>query len=126
MKRKAMNSFFCSISRLFKFIGRMNDDVNTYVVLGNRGNLLFTIPTIRIEQNDTQQSSGGLTDMYLRFGTYIKSFYSVMFAPSCVKVHPMTGNIEDRLHHRISWNNAVPKIMNEQYCKRLTQPTESE
>ncbi len=119
LKRKAMNSFFCSVNRPFEFTGRMNDDVNTYVINGNRGDLIFTFFAIAVNQRDTQSQAGGLTDMYLEYGTYIKSFYTVMLAPSCVKVSEM-GEKHSRLHHRINWNNAVPKIVHERYCKRLT------
>lgn len=45
LKRKAMNSFICSIERPFQFVGRINEDVNTYTTLGSRGSLFFTNPT---------------------------------------------------------------------------------
>lgn len=35
--RKAMNSFFCSVERPFKFSGRINEDVNTYTAEQSRG-----------------------------------------------------------------------------------------
>ena len=35
-----------------------------------------------------------------------------MYNPSSVKVYLM-GESNKRLHHRVSWNNAVPKILNE-------------
>ena len=38
--------FFCKTDRPFKFVGRMNDDVNTYVSLGDKGNLFFTVVDI--------------------------------------------------------------------------------
>jgi hypothetical protein len=120
LRRKAMNSFFCSINRQFDFIGRMNDDVNTYVINGNRGGLFLTFYNVTVNQFQTQHNSGGLTDMYLDYGTYIKSFYTVMYTPSCTKVDEFAGRSHRRLHHRISWNNAVPKIMDEKYCKRIT------
>ena len=31
-------------------------------------------------QKETQSNSGGLTDIYLELGTYVKSFYSVIAA----------------------------------------------
>ena len=114
LKRKCMNSFFCSTERPFKFIGRMNDDVNTYVSLGSKGDLFFTIPNVSLKQTDTQSNSGGLTEMYLSQGTYVKSFYTVMISPSSVTVG-MLNTEKSRLHHRISWNNTVPKILNEKY-----------
>lgn len=116
LKRKAMNTFFCSPARPFQFFGRMNDDVNTYVATGNRGGLFLSFYNTVVKQTTTQQSPGGLTDLYLNYGTYVKSFYSVMYAPSCVKVAPM-GAVNPRLHHRINWNAAVPCIVGEQHRK---------
>lgn len=110
MKRKAMNTFFCSTANPFKFAGRINEDTNTYTYLGTLGNLFLQIPDIAVSQKDTQQNSGGLTEFYLDTGTYYKSFYSILFAPSCVKVRAM-GNTDMRLHHNISWNNCCPKII---------------
>ena len=115
LTRKAMNFFICSTKRPFKFIGRINEDVNTYVLNGNRGDVFLTIANLRLSQKATQQNTGGLTEFYLQEGTYIKSFYTVIFSPSCVVVAPMGKH--KRLHHRINWNNAVPKILNEQYKK---------
>ncbi len=116
LKRKAMNSFLCSTDRPFQFIGRMNEDVTTYVNLGNKGNLFLTVPNVAIHQRPTQADKGGLSDMYLDYGTYVKSFFSVMYNPSCVKVGEM-GEKHKRLHHKVSWNNAVPCILREEYRK---------
>jgi len=89
IKRKAMNTFLCSINRPFKFMGRLNEDVTTYVNLGNKGNLFFTISNVAIHQKETQSIKGGITEAYLDSGTYTKSFFSVMYNPSCVKVAMM-------------------------------------
>lgn len=113
LKRKAMNTFICSVDRPFKFIGRINEDVNTYTRLGSTGNLFFTVPLVAINQKQTQSSSGGMTDLYIDSGTYIKSFYSVMFMPSSVKIREM-GSSNRRLHHNINWDNTVPKIVEPQ------------
>jgi hypothetical protein len=116
LKRKCMNSFFCSTKRPFKFLGTINEDVTTYTRLGSIGDLFFTVPNVSLKQTDTQSNNGGLTDFYLDEGTYIKSFYSVLFSPSSVIVSVL--NTENaRLHHRVSWNNTIPKILNEQYKK---------
>ena len=114
--RKAMNSFFCRTDREFKFLGRVNEDVNTYVTYGSRGRLLFTTMHFSLVQQQTQKSSGGMSEMYLDEGTYVKSFYTVMYAPSCVRVMPM-GDKHMRLHHNVKWNCAVPKILNECWKK---------
>jgi hypothetical protein len=114
--RKAMNTFFCSTDRPFEFMGRMNEDVTTYVNLGNKGNLFLTVPNIALHQKRTQSAKGGLTDLYLDYGTYIKSYFSVMYNPSCVKIGLM-GAKNKRLHHKVHWNNAVPCILSEDYKK---------
>jgi hypothetical protein len=116
IKRKAMNTLLCSVDREFKFLGRINEDVNTYVTLGQVGKLFITLNSICINQVQTQTNKGGMTDIYLESGTYLKSFYTVMYAPSCVKIGLM-GNLNQRIHHNINWNNAVPKIVEEKYKK---------
>lgn len=119
--RKAMNSFFCRTDRPFKFYGTINEDTTAYCLLGSRGDLFFTITEASLNQLDTQQNAGGLTDIYLDVGTYVKSFYSVMAMPSAVKVSTMggggNGNTYMRIHHRINWNNCVPKIIEQKWKK---------
>jgi len=112
--RKAMNSFFCSTDRSFQFPGRINEDVNAYTELGLKGGLFITASRIRLEQKQTQVSDGGLTDIYLDLGTYVKSFYSVMYCPSAVKIREM-GVINRRLHHSVSWKNVAPMILSEEH-----------
>lgn len=114
LKRKAMNSFFCDVEKPFRFVGRINEDVNTYVSLGHRGWLFFTMMNLQLDQSDTQSSAGGMSEAYQDQGTYAKSFYSVMFAPSCVTIRSM-GVHHPRLHHRIDWNAAVPCILAERH-----------
>ena len=118
MSRKAMNSFFCSVERPFKFVGGINEDVNTYTSLQNRGGVFLTFPRIRLEQKQTQSNEGGMTDSYTDLGTYLKSFHTVMYAPSFVKITTM-GVKNRRLHHRVNWNNACPLILHERFCKNI-------
>ena len=115
--RKCMNSFFCSTERKFEFIGSMNEDVNAYVDLGVRGELFLTLPFIGLEQFATQVNAGAITDKYKKYGTYCKSFMTVMIQPSCVKVS-MMGVSDLRLHHRIDWGSCTPMIINEKYKKQ--------
>jgi hypothetical protein len=116
MMRKCMNSFICSINRPFQFIGQFNDDVNTYVMHGMRGGLFATIPMIMLHQLPTQKAKSGMTDVYLRYGTYCKSFTTVMMQPSSVKVSMMNSQ-NPRIHHLIKWINTVPVIIDEAYKK---------
>lgn len=115
-KRKAMNTFFCRTDRRFDFVGRINEDVNTYVGAGRRGDLLLTLMSVQVNQMQTQSNAGGMTELYLDSGTYIKTFYTVMMAPSCVKVSTM-GRVNRRIHHRVRWRNAAPMILREEHRK---------
>jgi len=116
LKRKCMNSFFCSTDRPFKFVGAMNEDVNTYTTLGSRGELFFTFTSVQLDQEATQSQPGGITDMYLRFGTYCKAFTSVMMMPSSVRVSMMNTK-SPRIHHLIDWGRTVPRIVSERHRK---------
>ena len=118
--RKAMNTFFCEVDRKFEFTGKLNEDVTTYTLLGSRGELFFTITGVNIVQVGTQQGKGGITEAYKDLGTYVKSFYTVMYMPSCVKVSSM-GETNKRVHHKVYWDNCVPKILNERYKKGVEQ-----
>jgi hypothetical protein len=118
LRRKAMNAFFCATDRPFKFFGRINEDTTAYTLEATRGRLMFTALQAQLKQTPTQAESGGLTELYLDSGTYVKSFYSVMWNPSCVRVS-MMGSPEGgrrghfRLHHLVNWTNAAPKILRE-------------
>jgi len=116
LSRKAMNFFLCSTKRRFKFVGRINEDVNTYVRQGAIGDIFLTICDLRLEQFETQSNTGGLTDFYLDGGTYVKSFYTLLFSPSCVTIR-MMGTVNKRLHHQVSWKFAVPKLIAPQFNK---------
>ena len=116
LTRKAMNAFFCKTDRYFEFSGRINEDVNTYCSLGSRGELLFTTRDIVLEQTPSQKNSGGMTELYLDDGTYVKSFYSVMCCPSFVKVSTM-GVTNIRYHHMVDWEHGVPKIISGRFRK---------
>jgi hypothetical protein len=119
LRRKAMNSFVCSVDRPFQFFGRINEDVNTYTTLGRRGALFFTVMQAQLVQLQTQSNAGGMTDLYLNSGTYVKSFYSVMYSPSCVRIglmgDPRGGQY--RMHHAINWHHTVPLILREHHRK---------
>lgn len=117
--RKAMNTFFCDTRKRFQFVGRINEDVNTYTSFSNKGKLLFTYTRFMITQKTTQTSSGGMTDTYLDMGTYTKSFYSVIYSPQAVKVGEM-GDKHKRIHHIVNWDRCAPLILNEKWKKRKT------
>lgn len=129
-RRKGMNSWLIDVDRPFDFTGTMNDDVNAYTTLSNRGVLFLTTGFIAINQKQTQSNASGNTDMYKRFGTYAKSFYSVMGHPAGVNIAVLYNtsarkaigpktNETFRLHHRVDWRFVAPKILRPDVKKRL-------
>jgi hypothetical protein len=110
--RKVMNTFVCKADRPFDFRGSLNEDVNTYVRGGQLGNLFLTTNLISVHQERTQQEDGGLTDIYLDHGTYMKSFYTILYSPSSVKLGKL-GYDDLRIHHHVRWRKTVPKIVPE-------------
>jgi hypothetical protein len=113
MRRKAMNSFFCDALTPIQFRGRINEDVNTYTCNATKGDLFFTHNQVALDQKQTQSNSGGMTDVYLASGTYVKSFYSVMMHPSGVRVKTIHGQAHTRLHHHVNWKKTTPMILRE-------------
>lgn len=114
--RKAMNGFICRTGNPIRFVGRINEDVNTYVSRGNRGDLFLTVVDLQLNQSQTQSQGGGMTGVYDDLGTYYKSFYTVMQCPSAVKVADM-GSERRRIHHRVKWSTAVPKVLDPTWRK---------
>lgn len=121
VSRKCMNMFFCRTNRPFKFYGRLNEDTTAYTYLGQKGLLFFTVSDWMLNQEITQKNDGGLTSAYLNLGTYVKSFYSVIYSPSCVKISVLgdgsKGKRHERIHHAVKWSNCTPCIISEKYKK---------
>ena len=116
-----MNSFFLRTDNTMRFLGRINEDVNTYTLEGNRGRKFFTIPRLRLAQHVSQGNEGGMTDLYVDVGTYVKSFYTVMGMPSSVYIWKM-GVSDKRFHHHIDWKHTVPQIVSEEVKKSKGKP----
>ena len=116
-KRKVMNSFFCDCERPFYFYGTMNEDATYYAHASRMGILVFTLYGWMLDQAGTQANSGGLTEIYLESGTYLKSFYSVMFSPSNTKIGKLGSGAGERIHHQINGRAAFPEIIDEKYSK---------
>jgi hypothetical protein len=122
LRRKCMNSFICSTERCFKFIGRINEDVNTYTRLASTGSLFFTANQVCLEQKQTQSNPGGMTELYIDSGTYVKSFYSVIYHPSSVTIGVLRGRGKpSRLHHQVKWSRTTPMILRENLKKPPTR-----
>lgn len=115
--RKAMNTFLFHTDRPVEFRGTLNEDVNTYVRAQQLGKIFLTTNIASVEQGTTQHRKGGLTDIYLEKGTYIKSFYTILYSPSSVSLTLLQGRSDQRIHHRVDWKSSVPKIVPESVKK---------
>lgn len=116
--RKAMNSFVCDTHKRIEFCSRFNDDVSTYVRYGKMGDLFYSYCGVTVHQTETQQNKkGGISENYLNYGTYVKSFYTVLECPSAVKVGIMMSKYW-RMHHKIKEEVAYPKVVSGRYKKQ--------
>ena len=113
-KRKAMNFMIFDVDKPVQFVGRSNEDVNCYITHQHRGAVFLTLYQLSLNQKITQSKEGGMTELYLDQGTYVKSFYSVMYHPSATKINLM-GRYDMRIHHRINWESTAPKIIAQKY-----------
>lgn len=113
---KTMTTFMMRADDVKYFHMRMNDDITTSALNGMRGKMYYTYLPLMISTELTQKVGGGMTEAYKATGTYRKSFYTVMAMPSCAKIYHI-GIVEDRLHHEISWNNCIPKLLSEKWKK---------
>lgn len=100
IKRKVMQTFFLRTDRRFEFVARLNDDVTTYYDLGLQGGIVLQMPSLHVKQGQTQAQLGGLTDDYLRDGTYAKSMYTVLRWPAHCQVDYLSD--VGRIHHQIA------------------------
>lgn len=114
MVRKSMNVFFADVKRPVLWVGRLNEDVNTYLYWGMKGKVFLTNFLVAVLQKLTQSNPGGMSETYKKRGTYWKSFSSVMINPSAVRVSIM-GVVEKRVHHNVLWEYAVPYILPDEY-----------
>lgn len=117
-RRKVMNFYVMSTKRRMVFSGRINEDLNASLDIQKEGKPCVTFAHAIVVQQPTQKRKGGLTETYILYGTYVKSFYSVMANPSCCKISYM-GNDNKRIHHAVKWNNAVPMIISPDYKKEI-------
>lgn len=121
LTRKCMNSWFCDTEKPFVFFGHMNEDVSAYVTHGRRGHLFLTVLQAKLVQKPTQVTAGGMSDLYLSAGTYVKSFYTILAAPSCTQIglmgDPNSQTGRKRIHHKINWHKTAPKILREEHKK---------
>ena len=107
------STFFRSIAGFF---GRMNEDVNTYTRLNSLGLVCISFPFIVIHQR-ASQTGNGMSETYDKYGTYVKSFYSVIQNPAFTKISILQSPSSYRIHHNINHKYSDAKIISSKYKK---------
>lgn len=115
--RKALNPFFVRTDRKINFLGRMNEDICAYVTEGIRGKLFYTNYQITVDLAECQEIRGGMSDVYSRYGTYYKSLYPVICAPSCVKLYVPSNLKYLKVHQKVVRANQMPCLLSEKWKK---------
>lgn len=113
-RRKLMNTFFCKTSSRLYFQGRANEDVSLYTLDGTRGRLFITLFSVAVCPAQTQKLDGGMSGIYRDWGTYTKSFYTILQVPSAVKIS-VVGDKHPRIHHSAKQDNYAPCILDERW-----------
>lgn len=117
--RKAMNALFCCTERRVQFNGHLNEDVTTYTRYNQLGEPFMTFPHVQLNQLPTQ-TGGAITGVYKEYGTYVKTFYSVMQCPTFIKVCTFGKGFrmsKFRIHHKIDSKFGYAKIISARYKK---------
>lgn len=117
-RMKCMNVIFYRTDREYEFMGRINEDYTAYAVNNQLGRLSLTLFGFSLNQGQTQKNAGGATDVYKAYGTWLKSMYSVMFAPSCVCIGIMGYKIF-RVHHNSIWKYSDVKVISSKHAKKI-------
>ncbi len=115
VRHKTMNTWFVSTDRPLVWNGRMNDDILTSTIGNYRGQLFICLPNLYIVQTVTQQDSGGMTELYQAFGTYAKSMYLFIAAPSAI--HVTFLSVMKRVHHKLVNKYSFVRVIREEFKK---------
>ena len=119
LKFKVINVFFLTTEKRIRFVGRMNDDINTYLLNNNVGRLFLSLYDIFVQMLEVRKVKGGMLDLYKKFNSWMQGFYSVICSPSAVKLG-MIGKLDknnNRIRHKLKHDRFTPKIINNVYCK---------
>lgn len=92
-----------------EYLGTQSEDLN--IALKYFYKIFFEIYGVSYFTSQRGQNTGG--NNYKEIGMYVTNFYSIILAPSCLKLKTRKNNIT--LYRK--WNNAVPKIISEVYKK---------
>jgi hypothetical protein len=122
---KGMNIYCFDTEKEFKLTGRINEDASAYYINGKIGKLMLTPFMIQLTQLPTQNNKGGVSDIYKRFGTYLKSIYTIIQRPDNMKIGIFTTNSGTgkdkydtrRLHHQCDKKMCFTKIISSKYAK---------
>lgn len=131
---KGMNIYCFDTQKEVKLPGRINEDASAYYVNGKLGKIFLTLPLIQLTQLPTQNNQGGVSDVYKKFGTYLKTIYTVIQRPDAMKISTFATSgsskthLSDtrRIHHKCSSKLCFTKIISDSYAKTTIHYSEVE
>jgi len=95
------------------WVGRMNDDLINAINVWRKGGKEFQFLFTQIGMQVSQQTAGGLTELYKQDGTVRKTAYAIMACPVATRLVVKFG----RYHHSLDIKKITPKIIREEFKK---------
>lgn len=112
-KKNAFASMFLKTEDDINYIGLMNEDMNCNLEQVKNGKVVLSILRIKLNTPSSKTVEGGLTDIYIDEGKYIRDFYTFMYSPSNINI----GIRKDKIILTVRANNTYPKLIDENLKK---------
>lgn len=110
LSRKALNAFLCRADRVPPWTGRLNEDVNAFVLGGSRGLLFLTTPELQVNSPAPMSAEGGLTAVYRGIDPYRQALAAVIGHPSSLRIG-YRAKLTGVAHVSITMRYTVPEIV---------------
>lgn len=114
--RLVSQMFLIDMTKKVPFRGIFNEDFNYSIDVGVAGEVALSTMLVSIKSPKRMTNEGGLHDLYVDNGVYVREFYSKI-------AHPGTVRIEVKGHDltfRTNRDSDVPKIISSSYRKEVT------
>lgn len=110
LERQAFGFYFLKTTHRIHYKGITNEDMNTILELGQQGKVTFSVLDFMAASPERTTNEGGNFELYNSMTKYVRNFYPLITAPSCVKMKS-NGEIERKQ------NSMFPKILSERWKK---------
>ena len=111
--RNINRAFILRTDKRIEFKGILNEDSIVLERCNQTWRLAFEVCSVAQSCPERDTKAGGLKDLYQDNDEYVRAFYSIIAAPSCLKIIRKNGKITLSK----SSENAFPKILSERWRK---------